>query len=495
MALPFFKCKTHLTPIKLLSIGIKGRIFDVITNTYEDAQSCIRHNSELSTLFPCSNGVRQGENLSPLLFSIYLNDLDTFLSQSCKGITLEEPTLGLNEYIKLFTLLYADDTILLANSENDLQIALDKLYIYCDKWKLTVNTSKTKVVVFSRGKVRNIPKWRFGPDEVETTPEYTYLGIKFNYNGSFEKAMSKQVNQAKRALYSLVSKFRKLNLPYDIQCHLIDSCIIPILLYGSEVWGSSNLKQIETCHNQTCKLMLHLHKRSANCMALGELGRFNMEHLIKQRMLNFWANLINGKQSKISYQIYRMARILYDQGTYKSKWLSCIHSNLNKTGLGYIWNLDQFNVNWFKHSLGMVCKDTSTQTWLASVHENNLCSNYKQYKTTLTIEPYLTLLEKKHAINICKFRTGNHRLPITVGRHLGIDRAARLCTLCTNKSIGDEDHYLFECRFFQNERMKFLEPRLMQHPIDGRMARMFDTENVKQLTKIALFIGKIIETF
>ena len=120
--------RTHLWS-KLLSIGIKGRIFDVITNTYKDAKSCIRHNSELSSLFPCNNGVRQGENLSPLLFSIYLNDLDTFLSHSCKGITLEEPTLGLNEYIKLFTLLYADDTILLANSENDLQIALDKLHL------------------------------------------------------------------------------------------------------------------------------------------------------------------------------------------------------------------------------------------------------------------------------------------------------------------------------------------------------------------------------
>ena len=78
---------------------------------------------------------------------------------------------------------------------------------------------------------------------------------------------------------------------------------------------------------------------------------------------------------------------------------------------------------------------------------------------------------------------------------LYIDRAARLCTLCTNKSIGDEHHYLFECSFFQKERMKFLEPRLMQHPIEGRMARVFDTEDVKQLTKIALFIGKIIETF
>ena len=131
----------------------------------------------------------------------------------------------------------------------------------------------------------------------------------------------------------------------------------------------------------------------------------------------------------------------------------------------------------------IVFSATSTQTWLASVHWNNLCSNYTQYKTTLTKEPYLTLLEKKHAINVCKFRTRNHRLPIMVGRHLGIDRAAlQLCTLCSNKSIGDEHHFLFEFSVFQKEQMQFLEPRHMQYPIDRWLAGVFDTENAKQLT-------------
>ena len=73
-----------------------------------------------------------------------------------------------------------------------------------------VNENKTKVVVFSRGKVRKLPEWRFGPNSIATQYEYTYLGVSFNYNGSFEKAMGKQVTQAKRAFFSLVAKFRKL---------------------------------------------------------------------------------------------------------------------------------------------------------------------------------------------------------------------------------------------------------------------------------------------
>ena len=67
--------------------------------------------------------------------------------------------------------------------------------------------------MFSRGKVRKLPEWRFGPNSIATQYDYTYLGVSFDYNGSSEKAMGKQVTQAKRALFSLVAKFRKLNLP------------------------------------------------------------------------------------------------------------------------------------------------------------------------------------------------------------------------------------------------------------------------------------------
>ena len=65
---------------KLLSINITGKIFNIIKNMYKDIKSCVSYNGETSAFFACKNGVRQGENLSPLLFSLFLNDLESHLS-------------------------------------------------------------------------------------------------------------------------------------------------------------------------------------------------------------------------------------------------------------------------------------------------------------------------------------------------------------------------------------------------------------------------------
>ena len=85
--------------------------------------------------FPCNVGVRQGENLSPVLFSLYLNDLEEFLKVNniigLKSISDEIET-ELNYYFKLFFILYADDTILMSESQEDLQKQLDSLNEYCN---------------------------------------------------------------------------------------------------------------------------------------------------------------------------------------------------------------------------------------------------------------------------------------------------------------------------------------------------------------------------
>ena len=57
---------------KVIANGINGRILKVIYNMYENAKSCVKQQSLLSGLFSCDMGVRQGENLSPLLFAIFL---------------------------------------------------------------------------------------------------------------------------------------------------------------------------------------------------------------------------------------------------------------------------------------------------------------------------------------------------------------------------------------------------------------------------------------
>ncbi len=176
---------------------------------------------------------------------------------------------------------------------------LDALYIYCDKWKLQLNISKTKIVIFSRGLARK--------PSLEVVSEYVYLGITLNFNGRFTKAINKQILKAKRGSYSIIAKGKKFELSIEIQLHLFDTCILPILLYGCEVWCFSNIQSVEIFHKQYCKYLLRLGTKSINSIALGELGWFKVEIYIKQHMLNFWVRLSTSKTSKLSLALYQIS--------------------------------------------------------------------------------------------------------------------------------------------------------------------------------------------
>ena len=155
----------------------------------------------------------------------------------------------------MYLLLYADDTILLAQSSDELQMALNGLQEYCIKWKLKVNISKTKIVIFSRGKVRRYPEFHFGDQKLDVCDDYIYLGVTFNYNGLFNKAIEKQLNQAKRAMYALMAKLKRLDFP-QIYSELFDKCVIPVLLYECEVWGWCDIKQLETFQRNFIRMIL-----------------------------------------------------------------------------------------------------------------------------------------------------------------------------------------------------------------------------------------------
>ena len=106
-------------------------------------------------------------------------------------------------FSKLVCLLYADDTIILAESPDELQVALNAVQGYCNTWNLTVNASKTKIMIYFQREIRNIPNFTYGHEKVDVVYDFVYLGVQFNYNGTFKKAISKQVMQARKALYTV----------------------------------------------------------------------------------------------------------------------------------------------------------------------------------------------------------------------------------------------------------------------------------------------------
>ena len=302
---------------------------------YENAKSHVSVQNLLSESFPCQVGVRQGENLSPLLFAIFLNDFKAFLSEKYNGLAKVSDSIlrELNTYLKIFCLLYADDTLILAESAAQLQKSLDCLNAYCNRWSLKVNLDKTKVIIFSKGKIRKHKSFAFGNHSVDVVEDYVYLGTTFNYNGKFNKAKAKQVLQAKKATYSLLSEVRKSNLSVDVFKDLFEKLTIPILLYGSEIWGYESTKQVQVMCNNIMRKFLKLHKSTSMCMLIGELGLKQIDEYIDNRMLNFWHNIATGDESKISTILYKWVKVLYDQNIFKSIWLDKVKAAIDGIGM------------------------------------------------------------------------------------------------------------------------------------------------------------------
>ena len=240
--------------LKLVNNGINGKHFRIIYDLYKEAKSCIEYNGKLSPFFPCNIGVRQGENLSPLLYAIYVSDFSSHLGTTIKGLPyimkLANNIAGdyMELYRKLFILLYADDTVILAESANDMQMALHSLKDYCSQNELTLNTSKSKVMVFSKGKIRNVPNLYYGNSKLEVAFEYTYFGIKMNYNGKFINHINATSDKGIKAMFALLRQSKQINLPIGVSMHVFDYTVTPVLLYSSEIWATCNYSKIESTH-------------------------------------------------------------------------------------------------------------------------------------------------------------------------------------------------------------------------------------------------------
>ena len=98
---------------KLIKYGVKGKMLDIIMSMYENIKSRVKLNNKLSQEFSCMTGVRQGECLSPILFALYVNDLEQEL------ITRDADDIDTG-LLKFFLLLYEDDIVIFSESASGL---------------------------------------------------------------------------------------------------------------------------------------------------------------------------------------------------------------------------------------------------------------------------------------------------------------------------------------------------------------------------------------
>ena len=166
--------------------------------------------------------------------------------------------------------MYADDIVLISSSAVGFRKHLHTLQEYSTKWKLDVNTDKTKVCVFGRDTDCQAFTWK--NSTLDKVKSYKYLGVWLSKNGKFNKAREYLSNQAKKASFALLTILHRLNHPpVTLALKLYESMVAPIMCYSSEIWGFTENMNLERVELGFLKAILNLPLSSPNMAVLGEI--------------------------------------------------------------------------------------------------------------------------------------------------------------------------------------------------------------------------------
>ena len=231
---------------KLLHYGIRGKAFNILSNYLCNRKQCTFVNNTYSHYANITTGVPQGSVLGPLLFLIYVNDIQ-------------------NAAPSVSTRLFADDTnVFLANKDCTKLIemvteTLSQLKIWFESNKLTLHIGKTTFTIFHARKQCNHTcdeSFYFNSTRIRKSPFTKYLGLIIDENLTWKQ----HVNELRNSLLKYIGIFYHISyiLPANTAIQIYFSFIYSRLSYAIEVYGTacaSVLKPLQTLQNRILKVL------------------------------------------------------------------------------------------------------------------------------------------------------------------------------------------------------------------------------------------------
>ena len=224
--------------------GLRGKVLEWMGDYLKDREMRTVIRDTYSSWKSVTSGVPQGSVIAPIMFQIYVNDIQN----------------GVTSYINLF----ADDAKLLRviESQNDcqqLQRDINRIYEWSLRWKLEFNTKKCHVMEIGKSKRRPIWDYKLGEDIIMKSKEEKDLGVTMQDTLSPERHISGIFNSTYRLLTNIRVSFNYMDT--SMMRKIITSIVRPRIEYAAVVWSPNmkkDIRKIERIQRTATKMVPEL---------------------------------------------------------------------------------------------------------------------------------------------------------------------------------------------------------------------------------------------
>ena len=210
--------------------GIGGRLLRGVKSLYVGSKACVRVGNEVSEWFPVRVGLRQGCVMPPWLFNLYIDGVVREVNARVLGRGLKLVDGNDNEW-ELNQLLFADDTVVVADSERKLCQLVTEFGRVCERRKLRVNVGKSKVMRCTRNKDGARLNVMLNGEALEE------IGLVVAADDGVEADVRHRVNEGCKVLGALKGVMKNRGLGMNVKKVLYKKVVVPTVMYGSESWG------------------------------------------------------------------------------------------------------------------------------------------------------------------------------------------------------------------------------------------------------------------
>ncbi|MES9880684.1 MAG: reverse transcriptase family protein [Sedimenticola sp.] len=469
---------------KLMSMGVSGNMLQIIKKLYENVQACVRVNNQLTDWFSVDAGVRQGDNLAPTLFAVYVNDVTNDINNLRLGVPI-------NDNDRISILLYADDIVLIAETADDLQRMLDTMHTWTYRWRLQVNASKTKTMHCRKPSMPVTDRqFKFGNINLECVNTYRYLGFHINEHLNYANSAKTLKDAGSRSLGALTARyFSNRGLDFKTFEKLYQSTVTPVTDYASGVWGYKLYDDFNKLQHRAIRSFLGVSKSTCLLAIDGEVGWLPPRYRRHLEMVRLWHRLTTMNPNRLTYRVFQWDLRL--SARYRNTWCNEVKQIFTDNGLPNFSNPDLTITISSRHLVQMIrsaLKHRWSSKWAADLQESAKLRTYRTFKDDVQPEPYLEKhLTIKQRSAIARFRCGSFPLAIELGRYRRpmTPLENRVCRVCDERHLEDERHFLVSCTKYADLRVKYFGP-LLTDDVPDRLKHLITNSSCRSLANYVI---------